>query len=250
VTLAHDVTGDGPAVVFLHSSATDRRMWNPQWTELRGFRLVRCDFRGFGESPLATEDYRDDDDVLNLLDELGIEQATLVGSSFGGKVALRVAARQPERVAALLLLCSALPGHQRSAQLQALGDREEELMAAGDLAGAVELNVTTWLGPSATDDARDAVRTMQRRAFEVQAADTGEFELPPVDIDLAAITARCLAVSGGQDLIDFREIAAGLPRLVKQARHLELPWAGHLPSMERPAAITALLTDFLNETGR
>ncbi|HEX4724354.1 MAG TPA: hypothetical protein VH333_17685 [Pseudonocardiaceae bacterium] len=46
-------------------------MWDPQWTELPGFRLVRCDFRGFGESPVATEDYRDDDDVLALLD-LGI----------------------------------------------------------------------------------------------------------------------------------------------------------------------------------
>jgi pimeloyl-ACP methyl ester carboxylesterase len=247
MTLAHDVTGTGPPVVFLHSGATDRRMWNPQWTELAGYHLIRCDFRGFGDSPLATTPYRDDDDVLDLLDELGIEQATLVGSSHGGAVAMEVAARWPDRITDLFLLCAGEPDHEPSELLRALGVREDELMATGDLAGAVELNVTTWLGPSATEATRDDVREMQRHAFEVQAADTGEWAVPPVEVDLSAITARCLAVSGALDVTDFRQIAAGLPHVIKHARHLELPWAGHLPSMERPAEITALLTEFLSE---
>ncbi|HEY0807644.1 MAG TPA: hypothetical protein VGD84_21430 [Pseudonocardiaceae bacterium] len=57
---------------------------------------------------------------------------------------------------------------------------------------------------------------------------------PPVEVDLSAITARCLAVSGALDVTDFRQIAADLPHVIKQARHLELPWAGHLPSLETP----------------
>lgn len=86
---------------------------------------------------------------------------------------------------------------------------------------------------------------MQRHAFDIQKDDTGEWALPPVEVDLSAITARCLAVSGALDVTDFRQIAAELPHVIKHARHLELPWAGHLPSLERPAEMTALLTEFL-----
>jgi 3-oxoadipate enol-lactonase len=101
----------------------------------------------------------------------------------------------------------------------------------------VELNVRC--GPSATDVARDLVREMQRHAFEVQLAASG-FPPPPVDIDLSAITARYLAVSGAHDVSDFREIAASFPN------HVELPWAGHLPNLERPNEVAAPDHGFLD----
>jgi 3-oxoadipate enol-lactonase len=72
----------------------------------------------------------------------------------------------------------------------------------------------------------------------------------PVEVDLSVITAPCLAVSGGKDLPDFREIAAGLPERLAGARHHELPWAGHLPGLERPGVVTDLLTRFLSENVR
>jgi len=105
------------------------------------------------------------------------------------------------------------------------------------------------LGPEADDEVRDRVRLMQRHAFDVQLAATEEFPAPDLDeIDLGKIAVPCLAVSGAHDLADFRQIAARLPELLPDARHLELPWAGHLPNLERPAEISALLTDFLAET--
>ena len=59
MTLSHDVAGEGPAVVLLHSGVCDRRMWEPQWRPLveAGYRVVRCDFRGFGDSPVADRPY-------------------------------------------------------------------------------------------------------------------------------------------------------------------------------------------------
>lgn len=247
MTLSHDVTGDGPVVVLLHSAVCDRRMWDPLLPALvaAGRRVVRCDLRGFGGTPAPDRPYNDAEDVLRLLDALGVERAALVGSSFGGRVAVEVAARWPGRVGALVLLCSGLPGYEPSAALRAFGAREEELLEAGDIAAAVELNVATWLGPEADDATRERVREMQRDAFAVQLA--APEEVPPIaaEVDLAAITAPCLAVSGAHDLADFRDIAARLPALLPDARHLELPWAGHLPSLERPAAVAALLLDFL-----
>ncbi|MEV4613572.1 alpha/beta hydrolase [Kitasatospora sp. NPDC049258] len=249
MTLDHDVTGDGPALVLLHSAVCDRRMWDPQWTALAeaGYRVVRCDFRGFGRSPLPARRHNDAADVLELLDALGIERAALVGSSYGGQVALEVAARRPDRVTALALLCAGLPGHEPSAELREFGGREDTLLEAGDVAAAVELNVATWLGPEADEAARELVRRMQRDAFEVQlAAPEGAGRLK-VEVDLAEIKAPALAVSGAHDVADFRQIAARLPELLPDARHLELPWAGHLPGLERPAEVTELLAGFLRE---
>src|SRR5690349_2994042 len=100
MTISCDVAGDGPALVLLHSGVCDRRMWDAQWPGLvdAGFRVVRCDFRGFGQTPPADRPYSNADDVLTLLDSLGIERAALVGASYGGQVALEVAALRPALV--------------------------------------------------------------------------------------------------------------------------------------------------------
>jgi pimeloyl-ACP methyl ester carboxylesterase len=247
MTLSHDVAGEGPVVVLLHSTACDRRMWDPQLPVLidAGHRVVRCDLRGFGDTPVPDGPYDDAQDVVDLLDALGIARWALIGASGGGKVALAVASRWPGRVNRLALLCTALAGHQPGAELRAFGEREDALLEAGDIAAAVELNVGTWLGPDADEATREKVRRMQRRAFEVQLAATEDFAPIRVETDLAAVTAPSLLISGAHDLEDFRQIAVWLAGQLPQARHLELPWAGHLPSLERPDAINPILVDFL-----
>ncbi|GAB7188091.1 alpha/beta hydrolase [Kitasatospora sp. Ki12] len=245
--ISHDVAGSGPAVVLLHSSVCDRRMWDAQWQPLldAGYRVVRADFHGFGETPLSEVPYSDSRDVLALLDHLGIESAALVGASHGGRIALTVAALRPRAVTALALLAAGMPGHEPSETLRAFGGREDELIEAGDIDGAVALNVDTWLGPEAGAEVRENVRRMQRHAFDVQMEATVGPDKEEVDLSL--VTAPTLAVGGAHDLPDFREIAATLPTVLPNARHLELPWAGHLPSLERPEETTALLLDFLKE---
>ncbi|HEY3503090.1 MAG TPA: alpha/beta hydrolase [Actinocatenispora sp.] len=247
MTLTHDIAGDGRTVVLLHSGVCDRRMWDPQRPALldAGYRVVRCDFRGFGETPAATGPARDDDDVLDLLDTLGLSRVTLVGSSYGGRMALHVAARWPDRVDDLVLLCSGRPDHEAGPEVRAFGAREDELLEAGDVDGATELNVATWLGPDADDAARRAVFEMQRHAFDVQLA-AEEYPAPDATVDLGRITAPSFVVSGAKDLPDFRQIAVDLADQLPDSTHVELPWAGHLPNLERPAETTALLLSALS----
>ncbi|MGR4883113.1 alpha/beta fold hydrolase [Streptomyces sp. LARHCF249] len=240
---------DGPAVVLLHSSVCDRRMWDPQYGPLgeAGFRVVRLDFRTCGDSPAAEEPYSDHGDVVALMDRLGIGRAAFVGSSYGGQVALTVAALHPQRATRLALLCAGRPGHRPdSPEVKEFRAAEDALVEAGDLAGAAALNARTWLGPDADEAAHALVRDMQLRNFRNSLIPAGDHELPEPAVDLASVTAPTLAVGGAHDLPDFRDIAAELPGLVPGARHLELPWAGHLPSLERPAAITDLLLEFLH----
>ncbi|MFE9581214.1 alpha/beta fold hydrolase [Nocardia sp. NPDC006044] len=250
MTLPHDVAGDGPPVVLLHAGVCDRRMWDPQWVALidAGYRVVRCDFRGFGDAPVPPRAYHDADDVLALLDVLDIEQAAFIASSYGGKVALEFAARRPHRTTALALLCSAAPQHDSSAALAAFSAREDSLLDAGDIAGAVELNVTTWLGPAADAKTQAAVRQMQRRAFDLQLSAADAPGSTATRFDLSAITAPTLAISGELDLPDFRDFAAHLPAILPNAHHLELLGVAHLPNLERPVETTAALITFLRQT--
>jgi len=247
MTLAHDVAGAGPAVLLLHSTVADRRMWDPQVPALTaaGYRVVRCDLRGFGETPMPDGLYNDADDVAELLDVLGADRVAVVGASGGGRVALEFAARWPARVTALALLATALRGHPRGPELQEFGEREDALLEAGDVDGATELNVDRWLGPAAGDEARAAVRTMQRHTFDVQLAVPEEPEQIRYAYDLAAVTARTLLVSGAHDVPDFREIAERLATELPHASLRQLDWAGHLPSLERPDLLNPILVEFL-----
>ena len=248
MTLAHDIAGDGPCVVLLHSSVCDRRMWDPQWELLvhAGFRVIRPDFRGYGETPPPTSGYDEARDIRDLLDLLGIERVALVGSSFGGRVAQEFAARWPSRVTRLLLLCPATRLLEPSDDLRSFGAAEDALLEAGDIEGAVDLNVRTWVGPAADEFTRELVARMQRHAFEVQLA-APDVAADREDFDLRHVNAPTLVISGAHDLEGMRTAAAFLAEHISGAAHQQLDWAGHLPSIEDPARLGPVLLDFLGE---
>src|SRR6476620_1513213 len=106
------VTGrsEGPTVVFSNSLGSTHRMWDAQLAAFEErFRIVRYDTRGHGLSPVPLGPYAIDDladDLIALLDSLGAERAHIVGLSLGGMTAMRVAARNPERIDRLGLLCT------------------------------------------------------------------------------------------------------------------------------------------------
>ncbi|MEV4900616.1 alpha/beta hydrolase [Citricoccus sp. NPDC055426] len=246
-SLAHDVAGSGRPLLLLHSSAGDRRMWDPQWSGLldSGYRVVRCDFRGYGQSPVPTGPGQDAQDVVDLLDTLGVGRTDVVGASYGGRVALELAAGWPTRVDALVLLCAGSPFHPSTEELDAFDDRETALIESGAIESAVELNVRTWLGPEADAGARDLVRRMQRRSYDLQLAAPEQFDPLPTQSELSHVRARTLVVTGRHDLTTFRRIGADLAARLPGARRVDLPWAGHLPSLERSDEILSLLVDFL-----
>lgn len=247
--LEHDVAGEGDAVVLIHSTVCDRRMWDPQWDELtRRFRTVRCDLRGFGGTPLPPGPFSNAEDVLALVEHLELGPVALVGASGGGRVALDVVSLRPEQVSRLALLSTGVREWAWSEQIRAVWAEEERLWNAGDLDGAAELMVRTWLSPDASDDMRDLVRTMQRHAYEIQYEAEQQEPEPgperPVELDPETIDAPTLVACGLHDLPDFAGIAQMLAREIPHATLVELETA-HLPNLELPHVVTNLLVDFL-----
>ena len=239
--LHHEVAGSGPDVLFVHAGVCDSRMWDPQWRELQtAYRLIRCDLRGFGRSPLPEAPWVHADDLAEVLDLAGSSSAAVVGASYGGLVALELAARHPARVDQLVLLAPAWELEPDDAFV-AFAEEEEQRLEAGDVDGAVEANVRAWVQPDVDDATRTLVREMQRRAFELQ-LERPDVEPEEVEVDLPTVRAPATVVTGARDFELFRRIGAHLAGELPDAEHVELDWAGHLPSLERPAATTALLT--------
>jgi 3-oxoadipate enol-lactonase len=253
VTLHHDVRGDGPPVLLVHAGIADSRMWPPVAERLvaAGYRVVTCDLRGFGRTPLEAGLVSHAADLVALLDEVGIDRAAIVGASFGGLVTLDLALRAPERVSALALLDAALDEFDASAEFEAFDADETAALERGDLDAAVEANVRTWVtrGSRDVDPAVvELVRSMQRDAFAAQMGVDAELEHadPPVAERLREITAPALVAVGADDLEDFHRIARRLAAELPNASPVAtIDQAAHLPALERPDETARRLIDFL-----
>jgi pimeloyl-ACP methyl ester carboxylesterase len=252
VRLPCDDVGSGKAVVLLHAGIADRRMWARHGRPLAdaGYRAVAPDLPGFGDAVPGDGELAQWSDVLETLDALRIDRFAVVGNSFGGAVALRVALCARERVTALALVSAPPPDLEPSERLQAVWEAEESAIERGDVDGAVEIVVDAWTLPGDTV-VRDRIRVMQRRALELAGALE---ELPEAEDPVAAepgalsrLQVPALVCAGEFDMPDFRNGAETLAAALPDARHVVITGAGHLAPLEQPAAFLALLLEFLAE---
>jgi 3-oxoadipate enol-lactonase len=233
--------------LLLHAGIADRRMWAPQVDALRaaGHEPVAPDLPGFGEEPLVppTVDY------VTFAAERSGGPGAVVGCSFGGRVALELAAARPHLVERLVLVAPGLASTAWSEETQAGFAEEEELVEAGDLAGAAAQQARMWLGPDAEASVHELTEAMTLRSYEQQLPVDGRvrgvWPEPSAETRLAEIAAPTLVVMGSDDLPELHDVAARLVREMPDARLAAIQGAGHLPSLERPDELDRLLVEFL-----
>lgn len=241
------VTGSGPAVVLSNSLGSDRRMWDAQLADLeRHFTVVRYDTRGHGASPVPTGPYSIDDltdDLVALLDRLRIERAHLVGLSLGGMTAMRLAARNPERVDRMVLLCTG--AHLPPAQ--SWTDRAAAVRAGGSAAVAAAV-VARWFTPDYPGD-RAFWEGMVAGTPAVGYAGCCE-AIAKLDLreDLRSITAPVLAIAGGADPATPPATLARITDAIPGAHLLVVEHAAHLANAEQPGIITPAIIDHLEQS--
>lgn len=248
--LPHDSAGQGKgqAVMLLHAGVADRRMWAQHLAPLAaaGHHAVAVDLPEFGEA--QDSDLAPWDAVLQTLDALGIDQAVLVGNSFGGGVALRAAAVSPDRVSALVLVSARPFNAEPSPRLAVAWAAEEDALERGDIDAAIESVVDTWTLPDAPVALRDQVAVMQRRAYELQLG-VPEPELSDplsTPAELAALRIPTLVLTGEHDMPDFTAAAAELVTVLPQAEPATIAGAGHLAPLETPDEFRDLVLGFLS----
>ncbi|MFF0343197.1 alpha/beta fold hydrolase [Kribbella sp. NPDC004875] len=128
--IAYQVRGEGQPVVLLAGQSNNHTWWDPIRADFAAtYRTITLDWRGTGDSGKPDEVYTTAgfaDDVVAVLDDLGLDRAHIYGTSMGGRVAQWLAINHPERVGALILGCTspgAAHGHERSQAIRrALAD--------------------------------------------------------------------------------------------------------------------------------
>jgi 3-oxoadipate enol-lactonase len=242
---------DAPPLVLSNSLGTALEVWAAQAPALaRRFRLVRYDHRGHGRSPVPPGPYEIADlagDVAALLDRLGVARASFCGLSIGGMVGLWLAAHAPERIERLVLVCSS--PHMPPAS--AWAERAAAVRAAGSVEVVADAVVGRWFTPEyaeAHPDVHERLRAMLvTTPADGYAECCGAIERMDLRADLAAVRAPTLVIAGERDPAappaeHGRVIADGI-----RGARFELVSAAHLANVERPDAVTALITDHLEQ---
>ncbi|GAA1851499.1 alpha/beta hydrolase [Asanoa iriomotensis] len=236
-------------MVLVHSGVADHRTWDQVAARLaRTHTVIRYDLRGFGKTPPPTQGFRHRDDLADLLDGRGIERAAVIGNSLGGYISLEFATRWPHRVTHLGLLAAPVSGWQWGQDVRDYGAAEGKLLEAGDIDGALALNLDMWVrGPRREwspelRELADQVAPAMRTSLANQTV-TESFELPddtarPSTL-LHVIDAPTLVAVGDADAPDYPEIARMLADGIARARLTTIEGAGHLLPLERPDEITA-----------
>ncbi len=257
--LYYEVAGSGPAVVFVHAGIADLRMWDDQAAALaNSATMIRYDCRGFGRSRTNAVPYSNRADLIAVLDHLGIAQATLVGCSRGGMIALDTALEYPDRARALVWVCSGISGwddptiqfHPDEMALEAAMEAAE---AAGEWERVAALDVRLWVdGPlqpegRANPAVREKVYTMALNNYTVAAVAGAEPQPldPPAATRLNELTIPVLAIIGDLDSDFMPAVADALAQGAPNVRIEHFPDCAHLPNMEQPERFNALLHSFL-----
>lgn len=254
VTLHYRLDGQpaGPALVFLNSLGTDLRLWDDLIPYFAGrFRLIRTDKRGHGLSdcppgPYSFNDYAND--LRGLLDTLAVEQAILIGDSVGGMIALAYALAHPTQVKGLVLCDTAA----KIGTPEMWNERIDALRQYG-LADLAAVILDRWFSPGFRESrpaAYQGYRNMLVRtplAGYIAACEAiRDTDLRPA---VASLQMPALVLCGAEDAATPPDLVRGLAEALPQARFELIAGAGHLPSLEQPAALAEAIDGFLQENG-
>lgn len=252
ISLHYEVQGAGPPLLLAHSFLCSGAMWRFQAPELaRDYTVITVDARGHGRSGPTRGPFDFYDaarDHLAVLDDLGIDRVVWAGLSMGGFAGLRAALTAPERLSGLILLDTSPtpePTMQRirygglSVLVRVLGWKPvlsdaTALMFGADTRRERPDLVAAWQAELATMHVPSLIQTMS--------AIRGRDDLTA---RLAEIATPTLVIHGDQDTAVPQHCAKMLSDGIPGATLSIVPGAGHLSTLEKPAAVTALMQGFM-----
>lgn len=253
--LAVHTVGAGLPCVLLHGFPLDHTMWERQTPLADHLRLIVPDQRGFGGSGGATAESIAAlaDDVPALLDALHVNvPAVICGLSMGGYVAQHVAARYPDRVAALVLVDTKLEADTPEAR-ESRADLATKVGRVGQaiLADAMIPRLLAGSGAARPTPDRKAIEALLREIIvaqpvaSIQAALAALGDRPDMTDAMRRVLAPTLLVCGAEDVLTPPECLRSAEEIMPCARLLIVPGAGHMTPLETPEAFNAAVLEFL-----
>lgn len=242
IQIAYNRRGQGAPLVLIHGYPLDHTIWDEVGSLLEDdFDIITPDLRGFGQSDVVEKQYTVSDmakDIEGLLDNLEIENASIVGHSMGGYVALAFARAFPERVTGLGLVAS-----------QALADTPEgkegryktadEIMMTG--VGLVADTMSTKLSADERVQAQAQALIARQKPAALSGALKAMAERDDSSPILSSFKFPVVLVHGDKDVLIPIQRAQVIKAEIPHAVLIELSGNGHMPMMEDPRSTAQAL---------
>jgi pimeloyl-ACP methyl ester carboxylesterase len=262
----YEMAGQGAPVILIHAHSMDRRMWDPQFTELaKHYKVVRYDMRGYGKTdvPVEGEKFLHIEDLHKLMYFLGIPKAHLVGLSLGSFVAVDSLVLYPEQTLSITVASGGIrdtivpddaTAEQRAAaQAKALQEKVASIEAVRKQ--GIDVFKKEWLEHMVRDCGPYGEKIRPKlwemindwSAWQVLHVEP-RWELDPpvaVQIKTKKPDIPVLVLIGKDDTKGSHNSSEYLARIAPKARKKYLKNAGHFSNMETPAAFNKALMDFL-----
>jgi pimeloyl-ACP methyl ester carboxylesterase len=251
--------GSGPAVMLVHSSVSGARQWRRLIDDLKADYHVRAvNLFGYGKTPpWSTGAPQSLDDQARLVEAAlppGAETVRLVGHSFGGSVAMKLAARLSGRVARLVLLETnpfyllEQSGHAAAfAEAMKLRNCIKKFGALGEWAAAAEQFADYWGGAGSWEN-----MSADRRSAFAEALKPNYFEwdavmdeTTPIEQWARLLPRATLVVSDPKTVFPIREITALLRRSCPMWTFKEIADGGHTAPLTHPELVNPIVQSFL-----
>ena len=249
--LAVEVRGDGAPIVFIHGFPFDRTMWRHQLAGLSRWQRIALDLRGAGASSVPADGYsvaRYADDIVQVLDTLGLDEAVVCGLSLGGYILFELLRRHAGRVRAAVFCNTKAAADTDEArrgrdEMVVLAEREGAAAVAERLMPQVLAPATFAAQPDVVAHVREMIH--RTPVPGIVGALRALRDRPDSTPTLAAIRVPVLVVAGEDDKIAPAEGARAMAAAIPGALFAVIPAAGHLAPLEQPLATSRAVADFL-----
>ena len=254
--LNYEVSGQGPALIFLHGYTGSTQDWANQIRTLSPqYQVIAVDHRGHGKSsaPSREEDYSVKilaNDIFGLVDKLGIKKCCLGGHSLGGFTALQFAIEHQDMLAALVLVDTSSGQFGRDPNSAQLRQKLDKLARTEGMEAAFEYDATNNPMRVERFQKYPEQREITRRKM-LQTSVDGYIYLSraiskwePLTERLSEIRVPTLIFRGDEDL-PFEEPSRIMKEGIDNSELVTISGAGHNPHEEAPDAFNEALLKFL-----
>lgn len=258
--LAHEVAGQGPPLLLLNGGLMSLRAWDPVVMRLQTqFTVIRCDLRGQllspGAPPATLSGHADD--VCELLDHLGIDQAHVAGASFGALVGITFAAHHLARVTTLTaMVATDCVTPEMSAGGIALAEACRVAAEGGDGGRVFALIEQGTFSPEYRRAHADELRARRQiisllprtwySGLVALLAALDGLDLRPL---LSRITCPTLVLAAGRDETFPVSHSQDLARALPNAHLRIVPEASHGVVLEEPEVVAESIVEFIEAAG-
>lgn len=254
--LYYETAGNGVPFVMIHAGVADSRQWNNEFAFFaRNYQVIRYDMRGYGKSEPVDGEFSHMDDLVAVLNALGLlEPVVIMGCSMGGGLAMDFALTHPSSVKALIMVGSGPSGLELDVPAPAKFADAEKAFEGGDLDLVCEIETQIWFdgmgrAPEQVNPSmRKLLYEMNRQALAHEVKQLGK-RLPntqtPAFDRLRDLKIPVLVIVGAHDTPYILAAADYMIEKIPFAQKMKIEDAAHLPNMDQPDEFQTIVTNFL-----